>query len=143
MINNYKTINIKKLLIATLFAITITYYIFLTPEAILNIVKEEYIFLAISLVLFSVFTYYKVKLKDFTLISYVPNINNVDLKTTLVFFLIFQGVDYYYEDGFIGMISQWFTYWVFGVIAWLVTNIINFYKNHYFYKYESMSEKRL
>ena len=143
MINNYKTINIKKLLIATLFAIAITYYIFLTPEAILNIVKEEYIFLAISLVLFSVFTYYKVKLKDFTLISYVPNINNVDLKTTLVFFLIFQGVDYYYEDGFIGMISQWFTYWVFGVIAWLVTNIINFYKNHYFYKYESMSEKRL
>jgi len=143
LINNYKTINIKKLLIATLFAIAITYYIFLTPEAILNIVKEEYIFLAISLVLFSVFTYYKVKLKDFTLISYVPNINNVDLKTTLVFFLIFQGVDYYYEDGFIGMISQWFTYWVFGVIAWLVTNIINFYKNHYFYKYESMSEKRL
>ena len=81
-----------------------------------------------------VFSYYKIKLKDFTLISYIPNLNYVDLKTTLIFFLIFQVVDFYYEDGFVGMISQWFIYWVFAVIAWLLTNNINFYKNYNFYK---------
>lgn len=143
MTTTHTTIAIKKLLTATFFTIAITYYIFLTPVVILEIIKEEYIFLAIALFLFIVFAYYKIKLKDFTLISYIPNINNVDLKTTLIFFLIFQAVDYYYEDGFIGMISQWFVYWVFAVIAWLLTNIINLYKNYYFYKYESMSNKKL
>lgn len=143
MITTNTTLSIKKLLIATFFAISITYYIFLTPDAILDIVKEEYIFISIAVLLFGVFIYYKIKLKEFTLISYIPNTNSVDLKTTIIFFLIFQAVDYYYEDGFIGMISQWFIYWVFGIIAWLVTNNINLYKNHYFYKYESMSNKRL
>ncbi len=137
------TIGIKRLLSATLVGIVIMYYIFLTPEAIFKIVKEEYIFMAIALFLFFLFIYFKIKLKNFTLISYIPNINQVDIKTTLVFFLIFQVVDFYYEEGFIGMISQWFIYWVFAVIAWLVTNNINYYKNHQFYKYESMSNKRL
>lgn len=140
---NTSTIGIKRLLTATLVGISIIYYIFLTPEAIFKIVKEEYIFLAIALCLFAIFTYYKIKLKNFTLISYIPNINTVDIKTTLVFFVIFQVVDFYYEEGFIGMISQWFVYWVFAVIAWLVTNNINFYKNLQFYKYESMSNKKL
>ena len=140
---NNMTIEIKKLLIATLVGIGITYYIFLTPEAILEIIKNEYIFLGITILLYSVFIYFKLKLKDCTLISYIPNINQVDIKTTFVFFAIFQIVDYYYEDGFMGMISQWFVYWIFAVIAWLVTNIINFYKNYQFYKYESMSNKRL
>jgi len=141
--NRPPKINIKRLFTVTFFAIAITYYIFLTPEAILKIIKEEYIFLAIALVLFVLYIYFQRKLKDFTLISYIPDINNVDLKTTLVFFLIFQAVDYYYEDGFIGMISQWFVYWVFAVIAWLVTSNINLYKNYSFYKYESLSNKRL
>jgi len=140
---NNATIGIKRLLLATLVGIATTYYIFLTPEAIFEILKEEYIFLSIALCLFFVFTYYKIKLKDFTLILYIPNINQVDLKTTLLFFIIFQAVDFYYEEGFIGMISQWFIYWVFAVIAWLITNNINFYKNHQFYKYESMSDKKL
>lgn len=137
------TIGIKRLLTAALVGIASIYYIFLTPEIIVKIVTEEYIFLAIALCLFSLFTYFKIKLKNFTLITYIPNINQVDIKTTLVFFAIFQVVDFYYEEGFIGMISQWFIYWVFGVIAWLVTNNINFYKNYQFYKYESISEKKL
>jgi len=143
IMKNSATIGIKWLLTGTLVGILIIYYIFLTPEAILKIVKEEYIFLAITLVLVCIFTYYKIKLKDFTLISYIPNINYVDIKTTLVFFIIFQAVDFYYEEGFIGMISQWFIYWVFAVIAWLVTNNINFYKNYQFYKYETISNKKL
>mgnify|MGYP005989159163 CR=1 FL=1 len=143
MNQNSIMIGIKRLLTITLIAIAITYYIFLTPEAIYKIIVDEYIFLGIALCLFFVFIYYKNKLKDLTLISYIQNINQVDLKTTLLFFLLFQVVDFYFEDGFIGMISQWFVYWVFAVIAWLITNNINFYKNYQFYKYESMSNKRL
>jgi len=143
MKTNTLRIGIKKLLLLTLMAISIVYYIFLTPEVVYKIVVEECLFLGIALCLYALFIYYKIKLKDLTLISYIPNINDVDLKTTLVFFAIFQVVDFYFEDGFIGMISQWFVYWVFAVIAWLVSNNINFYKNFQFYKYESMSNKRL
>ena len=143
MKTNTLRIGIKKLLLLALIAISIVYYIFLTPENIYKIVTEEYLMLGIALFLYVIFIYYKVKLKDLTLISYVPNLNDVDLKTTLIFFVVFQIVDFYFEDGFIGMISQWFVYWVFALIAWLVTNNINFYKNFQFYKYESMSNKKL
>lgn len=143
MNQNSIMIGIKRLLTISFVGIAITYYMFLTPEVIFQIIKDEYIFLGITLCLVFVFLYYKNKLKDLTLISYIPNINQVDLKTTLLFFLLFQAIDFYYEDGFIGMISQWFMYWVFAVIAWLVTNNINYYKNYQFYKYESMSNKRL
>lgn len=143
MKTNSLRIGIKKLLVATLIGIAIIYYIFLTPKNIYQIVTEEYLFLGIAFCLGIVFVYYKMKLKDLTLISYVPNLNDVEIKTTLIFFVIFQIVDFYFEDGFIGMISQWFVYWVFAIIAWLVTNNINFYKNFQFYKYESMSNKKL
>ncbi len=139
---NY-TINIKALLILTLISIAITYYIFLTPSVILEIVKDQYIFMGIGLVLIISFIYFKIKLKDLQLISYIPNTDVVPLKSTLIFFIIFQAVDFYYEDGFIGMISQWFIYWIFGVLAWIVTNNINLYKNFKFYKYESIDEHRL
>ena len=43
--NNNATIGIKRLLTSTLVAISIIYYIFLTPEAIFKIVQEEYIFM--------------------------------------------------------------------------------------------------
>lgn len=135
-------VGIKRLLTASLIGIGIIYYIFLTPQRILEIVKEEYIFISVALCLSIVFIYFKIKLKDLTLISYIQNVNKVDIKTTLVFFLIFQIVDFYYEEGFIGMISQWFIYWIFAVIAWLVTNNINFYKNLQFYKNQSVSDKR-
>jgi len=143
MKTNSLRIGIKKLLVATLIGIAIIYYIFLTPKNIYQIVTDELLFLGIAFCLWIVFIYYKVKLKDLTLISYIPNLNDVDIKTTLGFFVIFQIVDFYFEDGFIGMISQWFVYWVFAIIAWLVTNNINFYKNFQFYKYESMSNKKL
>ena len=127
-------VNIKLLLISTLVGVFLTYFIFLTPEVIYKIILEEYIFLALAMCLFSVFLFYKIKLKNQNIISYIPNLNHVDLKTTLIFFFIFQIVDFYYEDGFIGMISQWFIYWVFAFIAWLLTNNINFYKNYKLYK---------
>ncbi|MGB5867055.1 MAG: hypothetical protein WBG69_04180 [Arcobacteraceae bacterium] len=140
---SYKTIDVKNLLVVSFFCVAIVYYIFLTPDEILKIVKDEYIFLGVGGFLLLSYLYLKRKLKDLTVISYIPDINKVNLKMTIVFFVLFQGVDYYYEDGFKGMISQWFIYWVFGIIAWLLTNSINLYKNFQFYKYESMSEHRL
>lgn len=140
---SYKTIDVKNLLVVSFFCVAIVYYIFLTPDEILKIVKDEYIFLGVGGFLLLSYLYLKRKLKDLTVISYIPDINKVNLKITIVFFVLFQGVDYYYEDGFKGMISQWFIYWVFGIIAWLLTNSINLYKNFQFYKYESMSEHRL
>jgi len=140
---NSVTIGIKRLLTASFIAMSTIYYLYLSTEQILEIIKKEYIILGLLVICAIVFVYYKVKLKNLTLISYIPNINNVDMKTTLGFFILFQIIDFYYENGFIGMISQWFMYWVFAVIAWLVTNNINFYKNYQFYKYESMSDKRL
>lgn len=139
----YKTIDVKILLLSSLFCIGIVYAIFLTPQEILKIVQEEYIFLAIAGVSVLSFLYLKRKLRGLKVISYLPDTNSVNLKTTLMFFLLFQAVDFYYEDGFIGMISQWFIYWVFAMIAWMLTNSINLYKNLQFYKYESMSEHRL
>ena len=128
------TIHIKYLLSLTLVAIAIIYYMFLTPEVILEIIKEQYIFIAIILVFAFLLLYFKLKLKNLQIVSYIPNTNIVQLKSTLVFFVIFQVVDFYYEDGFIGMISQWFLYWIFGLLAWLLTNNINLYKNFSFYK---------
>ncbi|MEA2017885.1 MAG: hypothetical protein U9N59_05505 [Campylobacterota bacterium] len=139
---NY-TLNIKNLLILTLISISIVYYIFLTPTVILEIIKDQYIFIGIILILSISLLYFKIKLKNLQLISYIPNTDNVPLKSTLIFFVIFQAIDFYYEDGFIGMISQWLIYWIFGVLAWALTNNINLYKNFKFYKYETLEEHRL
>lgn len=139
---NY-TIKIKNLLILTLIPIAIFYYIFLTPKVIVEIIKDQYIFMGIILILSISLLYFKIKLKNLQLISYIPNTDTVPLKSTIIFFVIFQTIDFYSEDGFIGMISQWFIYWVFGVLAWALTNNINLYKNFRFYKYETLEEHRL
>ena len=68
------------------------------------------------------------------LYEFIPNTNHVPIKSTLMFFLIFQVVDFYYEDGFIGMISQWVMYWSFSILAYFLTHNINFYKNYMAYK---------
>ena len=39
-------------------------------------------------------------------------------------------VDYISEDGFIGMISQWFFYWIMGLIALVLMETINYLKNY-------------
>ena len=139
---NY-TINIKNLLFLTFIAIAIAYYIFLTPKIIIEIIEEQYVFIGIIFICAILFLYLKFKLKNLQIISYIPNTDIVQLKSTLIFFIIFQAVDFYYEDGFIGMISQWLIYWIFGVLAWLVTNNINLYKNFKFYKHESFEKYKL
>ena len=66
--------------------------------------------------------------------EFIPNTNHVPIKSTLIFFIIFQIVDYNTENGFIGMIKLWFMYWVFGLLTYYLTHIINYYKNYKAYK---------
>ena len=116
------------------------YYIFLSQKEILEIIKAEYILISINIVLISVFLFFKNRLKDSEILEFLKDTNHVSLKSTLLFFLVFQAVDFYYEDGFIGMISQWFIYWLFATLALLLTNNINYYKNYKYYKAYNINE---
>ncbi len=127
-------IDIRSLLVLTLIMLSGIYSIFLTQDKILTLITDEYIIMSINLLLLFSLLYFKNQLKDLTFHEFIPNTNMVALKSTIIFFLVFQVVDFYYEDGFIGMISQWFTYWVFGLLAYLLTNNINYYKNYKFYR---------
>jgi hypothetical protein len=122
-------INTKLLLLLTAIGVSIVYYALFTIDQIKEIVFDEYIIIGIMIVSLVCFIYFKIKLKDKYITEFIPNTNYVSLKSSIAFFLIFEVVDYFSEDGFIGMIKLWFSYWVFGVIAYLVTHIINFYKN--------------
>ena len=130
-------INTKFLLFVSLIPILIIYYIFLPFNKIVNIILDEYIIIGVTLILIMVYQFFKSKLQDKLLFEFIPNTNYVQIKSTLIFFAIFQIVDFYYEDGFIGMISQWFMYWIFGLLAYFLTHNINFYKNYKAYnKYD-------
>jgi len=138
-----KTLNIKKLLFFSLLAIFIIYYMVFSFEKIIEIVNKEYIFIILNIVLMICIFYYKRKLNGLKIVPYLSNLHTVPTRSTLIIFLIFQGVDYYYQDSFKDMIALWFTYWIIGVFAYLLTNTINLYKNFKFYKYESIKEYRL
>jgi len=114
--------------------ISIFYYIFLPTNKIVNLVLNEYIIIAITLVMVLIYQYFKLKLKDKLLLEFIQNTNYVPIQSTLLFFVVFQVVDFYYEDGFIGMIGQWFIYWIFALLVYLITHNINFYKNYQAYK---------
>ena len=112
-----------------LIAIIIIYYFVLGEDKTIEIIKEDYLFILALIPVSFAFLYFKFKLKDYELINFNKN-SNISLQSTIMFFLIFQVVDYFSEDGFIGMISQWFLYWIMGVIALLLMETINYYKNY-------------
>ncbi len=119
----------KNLFILTFIAI-ITIYLFIFGQIkTLELIKEQYLFILALIPLCIALVYFKIKLKGYTLINF--NINNqFSLKSAILFFLLFQVIDYYNEEGFIGMISQWFLYWIMGVIALLLIENIYYYKNY-------------
>ncbi len=127
-------INTKLILPISLIAIFIIYYIFLPFNKIVNLILNEYITIYIIFILVLIYQYFKVKLKDKLLFEFIPNTNYIPIKSTFIFFVIFQVVDYNLEGGFIGMINQWFMYWIFGLVAFFITHNINFYKNYKAYK---------
>ena len=113
----------------TFIAIIAIYLFVLGENKTIEILKEDYLYILGLIPLTFVFLYFKFKLKDYEIINFNKK-NELSLKSTILFFLAFQVYDYYSEDGFIGMISQWFIYWIMGIFALLLMETINYYKNY-------------
>ena len=113
----------------TFIAIITIYLYVLGEDKTIEIIKDSYLYIFSLVPLGLIYVYFKFKLKEYEIIDFNKH-TNFSFQTTVVFFLIFQVVDYIYEDGFIGMISQWFLYWIMGIIALLLMGIINYYKNY-------------
>ena len=108
--------------------ITVYLYVFGETKTI-EMLKEEYLLLSALVPLSLIFIFFRVKLKNYEIIDFNKN-SNLSLKTTIIFFLVFQVIDYVSYGGFIGMISQWILYWIMGLIALLVIENVNFYRNY-------------
>ncbi len=125
--------NTKNLFILSFIGILTTYYFILGIDKSIQLIKDEYLSIIALIVILISLLFFKLKLKGHQTIDFVQN-NQFSLKSTILFFLVFQVVDYYYEDGFIGMISQWFLYWIMGLIAITLMETINCYRNYKYLK---------
>jgi len=123
-------VNTRLLLSVTFLVVCGVYYWLFSFDEIKKIVLDEYILLSIDFSLILGYFWLKFKLKDKQLYEFIPNTNYVPLKSTILFFIIFEIVDFYSEDGLIGMIKLWFMYWLFGILTYFLTHIINLYYNH-------------
>ena len=108
--------------------IFIVYFIFLRTIDIVHIVLEEIYFILLLLFVFFIDVIYKKKMNGHKIIDFFKE-STLSFKNIILFFILFQIIDYIYEDGFIGMISMWFSYWLFGYIAFFIMEIINYNKN--------------
>ena len=121
--------NIRNLFILSFIGVISTYLFVFGQNKTITMITSEYLFILALFPIIIALVFFKSKLKDFEIIDFNKN-NTFSLQSTIGFFLIFQVVDYYMEDGFIGMISQWFLYWIMGLIALLLMQTINYYKNY-------------
>ena len=116
----------------TFIAIIAVYLFIFGENKTIELIEMEYLYILGLIPLGFIFLYYRFKLKDYEIIDFNKNVK-FSFSSSVVFFIIFQIVDYIQEDGFIGMISQWFFYWVMGIIALFLMKIINYYKNYKVY----------
>lgn len=121
--------NTRNLFILSFVAMISIYVYVFGQDKTIEMIKAEYLFILGLIPLSLAFVFFKFKLKNYELRDFNQN-NNISLKSTVVFFLIFQVVDYVSYDGFIGMISQWILYWIMGLIALLLLENINYYRNY-------------
>ena len=119
----------KSLFALTFVAMFSVYLYVFGQEKTIEIIKAEYLLFLALIPLSLIYIFFKIKLRGYELINFNQN-SNLSLKTTVLFFLAFQVYDYYSYDGFIGMINQWILYWFMGVIALLLIENVNFYKNY-------------
>jgi len=119
----------RNLFILSFIALISTYLFVFGQDKTLQMITSEYLFILALIPITIAYFFFKLKLKGYELINFNQK-NTFSLQSTIGFFLIFQVIDYFYEDGFIGMISQWFLYWIMGVIALLLLETINYYKNY-------------
>ena len=116
----------------TFIAIIVVYLFVFGESKTIELIKTQYLYILGLIPLGLIFIYYRFKLKDYEIIDFNKNAK-FSFTTSVIFFVIFQIVDYIQEDGFIGMFSQWFFYWVMGIIALFLMEIINYYKNYKVY----------
>lgn len=121
--------NTRNLFILSFVAMISIYLYVFGQDKTIEMIKAEYLFILGLIPLSLAFVFFKFKLKNYEIRDFNQN-SNLSLKSTVVFFLIFQVVDYVSYDGFIGMISQWILYWIMGLIAILLLANINYYKNY-------------
>ncbi len=134
-------ISTKLLLLATLLSIIGIYYFLFSYDKIIELFKDQYIVFGIISLLFCTYVFQNVKLKGYDILHFLPNLNHVPLKSTILIFIIFSIIDFYMEDGLKAMISLWLTYWCFGLLAYLLTININLYKNLRYYNYNEEKKK--
>lgn len=122
---------IKQLSLFTVTLISIiAVYIFLLGESkTIEIIKNDYFYLLSLIPMGLIYLYFRLKLKDYELIDFNKNAN-LSFRTSIIIFLVFEVIDYIQKDGFIGMISQWFFYWVMSIIALVLVENINYLKNY-------------
>ena len=116
----------------TFIAIIVVYLFVFGESKTIELIKTQYLYILGLIPLGLIFIYCRFKLKDYEIIDFNKNAK-FSFSTSVIFFVIFQIVDYIQEDGFIGMISQWFFYWIMGIIALFLMEIINYYKNYKVY----------
>ena len=121
--------NTRNLFILSFVAMISIYLYVFGQDKTIEMIKAEYLFILGLIPLSLAFVFFKFKLKNYEIRDFNQN-SNLSLKSTVVFFLIFQVIDYVSYDGFIGMISQWILYWIMGLIAILLLANINYYKNY-------------
>ena len=112
------------------FIIIISTYLYLFGESkTIELIKAEHLSILALIPLFLCFIYLKRKLKEVEIIDFNKNAT-LSFKTTILIFLFCEVYDYYAQGGFLGMISQWFVYWVMGIFAILLFENINYYRNY-------------
>ena len=126
-------INALVLLILSFIAICFTYYYLFTINEIISILKEEYILFSFVLLSFILHLFSYLKLRKYDILAFIPKLGRVPIIQSILFFSIFEIVDYYYEDGIIGAIKLWYMYWLFGILSLNMVYIFNYFKNFRFY----------
>ena len=133
MIKNDIYINSLLLLVATFIIICSTYYYLFNMSNIIDIIKEEYILSAFVILSFILHLLAYIRLRNLDILPFIPKLGRVPILQSILFFAIFEIVDYIYEDGIIGAIKLWYMYWLFGILSLNIIYIFNYYKNMKFY----------
>jgi uncharacterized membrane protein (DUF106 family) len=124
------------LFLYTLVAIIIIYVLLFGEHKTIEIMKEEYPYILGLIPTFALLIFCKSKLRKYGE-TYTPE-QHFSLKSTTILFFIFQAIDYY-NDGLEKMITQWFFYWILGLIGLLLMQSILYYRVYKLVK-ESIEE---
>lgn len=110
------------LFLLSLIAILAVFVSILGEVKTIQLILNEYLFILLVFPLSLVLWLYKRKIRAYNIKGVLSQ--SISLKSTVLFFLLFEIIDYYYEGGFEGMISQWFLYWIMGLLGFVVVELM-------------------